>query len=135
PFQPFDSAGSGSFDRGAAVASAGWSGIVRKKKNPLAGMAAGSVLAVSRERGASAPVRWRDVRHFCPLNAGDSGGPLINRRGELVGVNVLIERSFLPPWRFSLQREKPPVPGYFARAIRPNIRKLMTIIDHDRSTS
>jgi len=57
-----------------------------------------------------------------PLRPGDSGGPVINARGEVVGINSAVE--FLVPMETAFFID--------SECIRPNVRALEEIIEHDR---
>ena len=58
-----------------------------------------------------------------PLQPGDSGGPVVDARGELVGINSAVE--FLVPMETAFFVD--------SEASRPNTRKLATIIAQDRA--
>lgn len=57
-----------------------------------------------------------------PLQPGDSGGPILDARAQLIGINSSVE--FLIPLETPIFTE--------SSGIRPNILKLMKIIDQDR---
>jgi len=48
----------------------------------------GVVSAVARQRDADSPLIY--VQTDAPINRGNSGGPLVNTKGELVGINTFI---------------------------------------------
>lgn len=64
----------------------------------------------------------RLFKHDIPLEPGDSGGPVIDARGRLVGVNSAVE--FLVPLETAFFIE--------SEANRPNVAKLNSIIERDR---
>jgi len=64
----------------------------------------------------------RRFKHDIPLEPGDSGGPVVDARGMLVGVNSAVE--FLVPLETAFFIE--------SEANRPNVGKLMGVIAKDR---
>lgn len=66
----------------------------------------------------------RRFKHDIPLEPGDSGGPVVDGRGLLVGVNSAVE--FLVPLETAFFIE--------SEANRPNVGKLMARIARDRKT-
>ncbi|MEM1085450.1 MAG: serine protease [Verrucomicrobiota bacterium] len=64
----------------------------------------------------------RRFKHDIPLEPGDSGGPVVDSRGLLVGVNSAVE--FLVPLETAFFIE--------SEANRPNVGKLMAMIARDR---
>jgi putative serine protease PepD len=66
----------------------------------------------------------RRFKHDIPLEPGDSGGPVVDGRGLLVGVNSAVE--FLVPLETAFFIE--------SEANRPNVGKLMARIAADRKT-
>lgn len=64
----------------------------------------------------------RRFKHDIPLEPGDSGGPVVDARGLLVGVNSAVE--FLVPLETAFFIE--------SEANRPNVRQLMGLIAKDR---
>ncbi len=64
-------------------------------------------------------------QHFCidiPLQPGDSGGPVLDARAQLIGINSAVE--FLIPLETPIFTE--------SSGVRPNVRKVMKIIERDR---
>lgn len=126
-----------SIKRKTRVASTGWSGLVQLGKlDPTRGNAGGIVLktaGIGRAGGGSGS--WRIVYHTCALAAGDSGGPLLNERGQLIGINSRTRHR--PMDRFAswmglnLARSRP-LPDYTALAIAPPRPWLGEIIQLDR---
>lgn len=61
-------------------------------------------------------------RHSVPATHGDSGGPVTNFSGKLLGVNSMIKQISPLKTRFFVE----------TLAVRPNVRALRKIIDADR---
>ncbi|MFM2170961.1 MAG: hypothetical protein RI957_1190 [Verrucomicrobiota bacterium] len=64
-------------------------------------------------------------KHFridIPLRPGDSGGPILDARAQLIGINSSVE--FLIPLETPIFTE--------SSGVRPNVRKVMKIIENDR---
>lgn len=57
-----------------------------------------------------------------PLQPGDSGGPILDARAQLIGINSSVE--FLIPLETPIFTE--------SSGVRPNVRKVMKIIERDR---
>lgn len=68
--------------------------------------------------------RWRAFVHDAALHPGDSGGPVTNRNGNLVGINSQVFGGLRWP-RGELE-------NYRARALQPDHRWLQDIIAADR---
>jgi S1-C subfamily serine protease len=68
------------------------------------------------------PGKGARFKHDIPLEPGDSGGAVIDARGELVGVNSAVE--FLVPLDTAFFIE--------SEANRPNVRALQRVIEGDR---
>jgi S1-C subfamily serine protease len=71
---------------------------------------------------AIAPGKGARFKHDIPLEPGDSGGAVIDARGQLVGVNSAVE--FLVPLDTAFFIE--------SEANRPNVRALERVIQRDR---
>jgi serine protease Do len=48
-----------------------------------------SAVKVAGQPGADIPTLVDTIQHQAPINAGNSGGPLVNDRGEVVGINTI----------------------------------------------
>lgn len=73
----------------------------------------------------SALSRSRTFKMDIPLEAGDSGGPVIDAYGNLVGINSAVE--FLIPLETAIFID--------SEGVRPNIRKIHEIIRKDRKSN
>ena len=97
-------------------------------------LAAGQVVSVSRKaaRGSSPP--FVTVRHDAPQVSGDSGGPVLDLQGNLVGVHRSSNYSFWQLFAIALGRapSQPDTLDYFASAIMPDPDWLREVIQRDR---
>lgn len=66
----------------------------------------------------------RRFKHDIPLEPGDSGGPVVDARGLLVGVNSAVEYLVPLETAFFIESE----------ANRPNVPRLMARIERDRAS-
>ena len=134
PFRPFTFADHASLSDGEMVGAAGWSAITIGDSNPLAGMAVGDLLSIKPCAMRNLPGDWKVIRHTIPLHPGDSGGPIVNTRGQLIGINALVRISFSEQLRTLFKKEANPRParGYIAYGSSPDINWLESIIQTDR---
>lgn len=84
---------------------------------------AGRVRKVGRPQELEG-AHWRELRHNAPVAPGDSGGPVLNAHGRLLGVNSQI---YVVPL---LKRNQ--VWFYNASAYSPNPSWLQEVIEQDR---
>lgn len=87
--------------------------------------ASGKMLVHGIGRKWNSDVRWRAFIHDAALHPGDSGGPVTNREGELLGVNTLVHSDWQWP-RNDLE-------GYKVRALQPDPEWLSQLISTDRA--
>ncbi|MEM7384791.1 MAG: serine protease, partial [Verrucomicrobiota bacterium] len=129
PAFPLKLAPPSAFQRGTPVAAAGWSGLWSGNE-PISGRAAGRLLSFKEptENHAS-----RLVYHSAPLDGGDSGGPLINGAGQLLGIHSSGHYK-VNPWPTILNpgKKRDLVRKYRALAIVPDQRALEQIMKADR---
>lgn len=78
----------GSWSRGTRVLASGTGRLIRAQSG-------GRVVSVSDWKISPNGVRWREVIHSAPIVPGDSGGPLLDERGGLIGVHSLIHIGLL----------------------------------------
>jgi S1-C subfamily serine protease len=84
--EPFELAGFDQIAKEDRVGATGWSGLV--EGGSYDGMAAGRVRSVSVHPPLESDAfGWAEVEHDAPIQGGDSGGPLIDSRGRLVGIH------------------------------------------------
>lgn len=92
------------------------------------GMSTGSKSAPGKLRTAIPPeslvTRTRTFKMNIPLEPGDSGGPVVDAYGSLVGINSAVE--FLVPMETAIFID--------SEGVRPNTRKIQEILRKDRIT-
>lgn len=115
------------------VLGAGWSIVQEAGSSSTVQLTAGHVLSVQKQDPPGASIAWLIVLHDAPVIGGDSGGPLLNRSGDLVGINCKsrLVYSFWAGVGVRLGR----VPEDYERssvAILPDPDWIGEVIDQDR---
>ena len=124
--EPFDLADVQTASKGDRVGATGWSGL--GEGGVFDGMGAGRIRAIEERRNRGRV--WYEVEHDAPIHPGDSGGPLIDARGRLVGIH-----SGGKVGAISIYRPKPegaPLRGFQAISNLPDASWLMGEIEADR---
>ncbi len=135
PFTPFRLAGKVPQDD-EPVLIAGWS--LENSEDFRFGMrlAAGKIVSVQRRDAQGSSPAFMTLHHDAPLAPGDSGGPLLDRTGDLIGINttVRITNSLWKKVAFSLGHRPSKLRdlGYIATATIPDPNWLWEVIDQDR---
>lgn len=83
PLAPWEAAEA---SRALPLLAAGWGTEARNPTTPQA--AAGQLKRLGPARSQSGNLRWRQLHHTIPLVRGDSGAPLLNARGEIIGLHT-----------------------------------------------
>lgn len=122
--------------KGQPVTSTGWSGLT--DLNPFGGPAAGEIVdAFPVPYRASTASPWSIIWHSCPLHPGDSGGPLLDARGNLMGVNsevfISLKGHLLETVRWPTS-EDAPIHGYRAGAVAIDPSWVTGLIERDRQS-
>ena len=99
-------------------------------------LAAGKIVSVHRPDATGAAPVFVEVVHDAPLVMGDSGGPLLDRKGNLIGINSILAFK-VSSWQYfaMLLGHRPgklEELGYFATAKIPDPEWLWEVIDQDR---
>lgn len=100
-----------------------------------ASIAAGQTLLVTKKEGVGAAASFVAIRHDAPTVAGDSGGPLLDREGKLIGINSAVGWSTSPWHGLAILLGTPPRLDQIAisnLAIMPNLSWLRQVIESDR---
>ena len=135
PFQPFEFADQTSLSKGNVVGAAGWSALTIGDSNPLAGLSVGELLSIKDFNSLKSESKWRRVQHTAPLHPGDSGGPIVNEQGELLGINAKVRIAYSEQVRSFFTRKKSPRPnkkGYVSIGAYPDTQWLESAIRADR---
>jgi S1-C subfamily serine protease len=92
------------------------------------GIATGSKLSPGLMRTGLAPESFftgsRAFKMDIPLEPGDSGGPVVDAYGRLIGINSAVE--FLIPMETAIFMD--------SEGVRPNTRKIHDLIENDRNS-
>ena len=112
---------------GEPILMAGYGGVHLAQKSSGGRRVAGGVIlkaeaAQSEARGA----KWRAFDHTGPMLRGDSGGPVIDAKGRLLGVNSSVYYEYYETW-FGPWRVKSS-----ASAISPDADWISRLIERDQ---
>ncbi len=131
PAEPFAIGTPAALAAGDRLGASGWSGL-GGGGGLFDGIAAGRVRSVTREGGGDGdgPVWWRVV-HDAPIQPGDSGGPLLDREGRLVGIHSGGRVGALAI--YERKPEGAPLRGFEAMSHLPEPGWLARVIADDRS--
>lgn len=106
--------------------SAGWGTDHRNPATPH--LAAGRLERVGPARSGTEAARWRRLWHSLPLVRGDSGAPLFNTRGEIIGLHTGGEYD-----RVTRMMGRERLQGWTSVGIQPDAHWIQTIIARDRT--
>ncbi len=102
-------------------------------------MSGGRILSVTRRDGLGSSPSYSVIRHDAPIAPGDSGGPVLDRKGRLIGINSAVEWGIpVSQWLgivFGLAPGQVNVREYVATAIMPDPDWLRQVIENDRLRS
>ena len=100
-------------------------------------IAAGRIMTVDRQPAQSSLPSFVIVRHDAPLVSGDSGGPVVDLEGNLIGINDSYRFSFWQGLVVAVGCAPPPPAalGYSAKATMPDSSWLRELIQRDRRLS
>ena len=120
----------------APVISTGFGSQLRKMGWNEKQLASGRVLAVYEQESRGSSPAWVAVLHDTPLMGGDSGGPMLDRNGNLLGINYRREMDiarwqFLAIW-FGLSPTDFGELEFFSLAYMPDRNWLRQVIEKDR---
>lgn len=91
-------------------------------------VAGGVILQAEAAQSDDSGAKWRAFHHTGPLLRGDSGGPVIDARGKLLGVNSSVYKLYYETWGISW--------GWLGwsgtTAISPDAAWIQRLIERDR---
>jgi hypothetical protein len=111
-------------EKGAPVFTAGFGS--RAASGLKAGASGGHVVNAGPVKESPSGARWRRITHNAPLAPGDSGGPLINEKGELLGINTELDGGSLV-----FLTRRPSLWFYKASAVSPDANWIRSLIEKD----
>lgn len=120
------------------VISAGWSTGDVEVIEKWGELAAGRVLSTYEQVARGSSPAWVAVLHDAPIVGGDSGGPVLDRKGNLIGINglVRIAPSYLRALAIRLGRAPRDFEdfGYSALAYMPDPDWIREVVENDRKS-
>ena len=141
PLVPFAMAGVPAVeDSVAATGASNWVRMAKRWDNE-SGLGEFSTISFGRALGAGRTINerrhppYRLIRHTAPTTHGDSGGALVNQRGELIGINSTVHAPWWLSWlpyigvRVNLLMGGV---GSSSQAVRPDFDWLTDLIATDR---
>ena len=141
PLVPFAMAGVPAVeDSVAATGASNWVRMAKRWDNE-SGLGEFSTISFGRALGAGRTINerrhppYRLIRHTAPTTHGDSGGALVNQRGELIGINSTVHAPWWLGWlpyigvRVNLLMGGV---GSSSQAVRPDFDWLTDLIATDR---
>jgi S1-C subfamily serine protease len=91
------------------------------------GYGGGEVARIGPMQAMPSGARWRLFYHTAPVAPGDSGGPVINEAGRLLGINTVVQV------RLVTVRGKDAVQGYDCIAVSADPEWIRSMIEKDRA--
>ena len=135
PIAPFPLAGELP-QEGEPVIIAGWPILHFKQFPDGARLAAGRILSVHSQDAKGSSPAFLTLHHDTPFVIGDSGGPLIDRQGNLLGINtdLTFRTSYWQRFALSLGHKPSKLEDfrYFATSTMPDPNWLEEVIEQDR---
>ncbi len=112
---------------GQPVLTAGW-GAFLDNENVTGWASGGHLVQALPQESDPAGFRWKKLRHNAPLVPGDSGGPLMNERGEILGLNSTVG------CRYVIEIfGKTYLLGLYSSAVSPDPSWIQSLIEKDRA--
>lgn len=135
PLAPFALAGE-TPQVGEAVIIAGWPFVHLEDFKNGARLAAGKIVSVHKQDARGSSPAFVAVRHDTPFVIGDSGGPLLDRQGNLIGINCTLNFTASRWQNFAIRLGHRPSAledlNYFATSTMPHPNWLWEVIRNDR---
>ena len=123
-------------DDDAGIVTAGWPLTYLEMGSGGTRMSGGRILSITRWDGIRPSPSYSLVRHDAPIAPGDSGGPVLDGKGRLIGINSAVEWGIpIGQWLGIVLGVAPRhvnVREYAATAIMPDLDWLQKLIEDDR---
>ncbi len=118
------------------ILSAAWQRKTASSNVLVPTFAGGRILSATKHNTLTTSPVFTVVHHDAPMVPGDSGGPIVDRDGNLIGVNSTLSFPFsFWQWlslRLSLTPKQVDVRNFYAEAIMPDPHWLREVIKRDR---
>ncbi len=116
------------------IVTAGSRGGVIRAESERLHFAAGRILSVTKQDALRASPAFVAVRHDAPTVSGDSGGPVLDRKGNLIGISVTGHLSMRQWLSILLNRGRAQLDmrGFYSTAILPDPDWMRGVIERDR---
>ena len=123
-------------DVDTGIVTAGWPLTYLEMNSGGTRMSGGRILSVTRRDGFRSSPSYSVIQHNAPIVPGDSGGPVLDGKGRLIGINSAVEWGIpVSQWLgivFGLAPGQVNVREYVATAIMPDPVWLRELIENDR---
>lgn len=111
------------------VISAGWSGTDHQTAFQVAG---GTLRSESLQKNDTLGITWKELLTDVPFAPGDSGGPLLDGNGKLLGINSAGIFSKPGYWWYEATRHQGLL-GRNSESISPDPKWIQQLIEKDRA--
>lgn len=127
PYEVLKPAGFVNLEKHIRIYTSGYGTGKFPKNQGQQGSAGGLLLSQGTIQGSPGGVRWRQLHHNAPATPGDSGGPLIDECGQLLGITTMVDYRVVHvlgrDWLWS----------YKCAAVAPDPAWLQSLVERDRA--